>query len=41
VYALDTELPLKPGATKADLEKAMQGHIVAQGELMGTYRRQK
>jgi Raf kinase inhibitor-like YbhB/YbcL family protein len=41
LYALDTELPLKPGATKADLEKAMQGHVVAQGELMGTYRRQK
>ena len=39
VYALDTELPLKGGATKAEVEKAMQGHIVAQGQLMGTYQR--
>jgi len=30
---------LKPGATKADLEKVMEGHIVSQGQLMGTYRR--
>ena len=39
VYAIDSELPLKAGATKADVEKAMQGHIVAQGQLMGTYSR--
>ena len=39
VYALDSELPLKAGATKSDLEKAMQGHIVAQAQLMGTYSR--
>ncbi len=39
IYALDSELPLKAGATKADLEKAMEGHIVSQGQLMGTYRR--
>src|SRR5437016_8806149 len=39
IYALDVELPLKPGATKADLEKAMEGHIVGQAQLMGTYRR--
>ena len=39
VYALDSELALKAGATKADVEKAMQGHIVAQAQLMGTYRR--
>lgn len=38
-YALDSELPLKPGATKADVEKAMEGHTVAQAQLMGTYRR--
>ena len=41
VYALDNELPLKAGATKADIEKAMQGHIVAQTQLMGTYSREK
>jgi len=39
VYALDAEVSLNAGATKADLEKAMQGHIVGQGELMGTYQR--
>jgi len=39
IYVLDSELPLKAGATKADLEKAMEGHIVAQGQLMGTYSR--
>ncbi|HAM39932.1 MAG TPA: YbhB/YbcL family Raf kinase inhibitor-like protein, partial [Candidatus Omnitrophica bacterium] len=33
-------LDLNPGATKADLEAAMQGHIVARAELMGTYKRQ-
>jgi len=38
-YALDSELPLKPGATKAEVEKAMEGHIVGQAQLMGTYRR--
>jgi len=40
LYAIDSELPLKAGATKADLEKAMQGHIAGQGQLMGTYSRE-
>jgi len=39
IYALDNELPLKAGATKAGVEKAMEGHIVTQGQLMGTYRK--
>ncbi len=39
LYALDAELSLKSGATKADVEKAMEGHLVSQGQLMGTYRR--
>ena len=39
LYALDTALDLKEGATKKDVEKAMQGHILAQGQLMGTYKR--
>jgi len=39
MYALDAELDLRPGATKSDLLKAMEGHIVAQGQLMGTYSR--
>ena len=39
LYALDTKLDLKTGATKSQLVKAMEGHILAQGQLMGTYRR--
>ncbi len=37
LYALDSRLDLPPGATAAQLTKAMQGHILAQGELMGTF----
>lgn len=40
VYALDIKLDLKPQMTKKkDLEKAMQGHILAKGELIGLYKR--
>ncbi|MFQ5776986.1 MAG: YbhB/YbcL family Raf kinase inhibitor-like protein [Terriglobia bacterium] len=39
LYALDAKVNLKPGATKADLEKAMKGHLLAQTELMGRYQR--
>lgn len=39
VYALDTKLTLNPSSTKRDLEKAMQGHILAKGEIMGKYAR--
>ena len=39
LYALDTELELEPGITKAQLLKAMEGHILAQGQLMGRYKR--
>ena len=39
LYALDTVLDLKSGATKAGLLKAMEGHVLAQGQLMGTYQR--
>ncbi|AFY78371.1 Raf kinase inhibitor-like protein, YbhB/YbcL family [Pleurocapsa sp. PCC 7327] len=39
LYALDTMLDLKPGATKAQLEAAMKGHILAQAEFIGHYRR--
>jgi Raf kinase inhibitor-like YbhB/YbcL family protein len=38
-YALDALLDLKPGLTKKDLEKAMEKHVLAQGQLMGTYQR--
>jgi Raf kinase inhibitor-like YbhB/YbcL family protein len=37
LYALDISLNLAPGATKAELEQAMDQHILAQGTLMGTY----
>jgi hypothetical protein len=40
VYALDTKLALGEGATKAELLKAMEGHILGQGEIHGTYTRQ-
>ncbi len=39
LYALDTRLSLGSSATKTDLLQAMQGHILAQTELMGVYRR--
>ncbi|MBI2573491.1 YbhB/YbcL family Raf kinase inhibitor-like protein [Candidatus Woesearchaeota archaeon] len=39
LYALDKMLELKEGATKHEVEKAMQGHIVAQAELVGKYKR--
>ena len=39
LYALDTMLDLKPGATKKDVEAAMKGHILAEGQLMGRYQR--
>lgn len=41
LYALDIMLPMLRPATKAALEKAMQGHILAQGELVGYYRKKK
>jgi len=40
LYALDTVLPDLGTPTKAELEQAMQGHILAQAELIGTYQRQ-
>jgi Raf kinase inhibitor-like YbhB/YbcL family protein len=39
LYALDAELLLKPGATKAQLLEAMAGHVLADGQLMGRYQR--
>lgn len=41
LYALDTMLLLSEGSSKADVEKAMQGHIIAQTELIGRYERVK
>lgn len=39
LYALDKMLNLKPGATRQELLKTMEGHILALGELMGRYQR--
>jgi hypothetical protein len=39
LFALDAKLELKPGASKKELEAAMKGHILAQGEWMGRYGR--
>ena len=41
VYALDYMLNLPAGKTKQEVEKAMKGHILAQGELVGTYARKR
>lgn len=40
LYALDIKPAVRARATKAELEKAMEGHIVGAAELMGTYQRQ-
>lgn len=39
VYALDTMLNLPQGATRKELEKAMEGHVIQWGELVGLYER--
>lgn len=39
IYALDLELDSKPGITKKELLKAMEGHILDEGQLMGRYKR--
>jgi len=39
VYALDSELRLSKNSKKNDVEKAMQGHILAKAELIGLYSR--
>jgi len=39
LYALDIELTLPPRKTKKDLLKAIEGHVLGQGELMGWYMR--
>jgi len=39
LYALDGKLGLKAGATKADVEKAMKGHILGEADLVGLFKR--
>lgn len=41
LYALDALLPKLHAPTKAQLEKAMKGHVVAEAELVGTYQKQQ
>lgn len=39
VYALDTKLDLNRNSRKEDVERAIEGHILAKGEIVGLYRR--
>lgn len=39
LFSLNTKLELSEGATKADVEKAMEGHILEETQLMGRYER--
>jgi len=40
LYAVDIQTSLGPGATKDELLKTMESHVLAQGELVGKYKRQ-
>lgn len=39
LYAVDNEVVLPPGATKTDVMAAIEGHVLAEGQLMGRYGR--
>ena len=39
IYALDTKLNLPSGTTKEEVLKAMEGHVLDEGQIMGTYTR--
>ena len=39
LYALDAKLGLAAGATKAEVEKAMKGHVLGEAELVGLFKR--
>jgi Raf kinase inhibitor-like YbhB/YbcL family protein len=39
LHALDSELHLDPGASRAQLEDALDGHVLAKTQLVGTYER--
>ena len=41
IFALDRELDLPFGAKRGQLDTAIKGHVIAQGELMGRYSRKK
>jgi Raf kinase inhibitor-like YbhB/YbcL family protein len=39
IYALNANIDEPPGASRAQIDRAMKGHVVAEGHLMGTYQR--
>ncbi len=39
LYAVDVKLDLPAGATRAELDSALKGHVLAEAEYLGTYRR--
>ncbi|HEV2641221.1 MAG TPA: YbhB/YbcL family Raf kinase inhibitor-like protein [Candidatus Elarobacter sp.] len=41
LYALDSDMHFTAPPTKADLEAAMKGHVLANAQLMGTYQKTK
>jgi Raf kinase inhibitor-like YbhB/YbcL family protein len=41
IFALDQILDLKPGAKRAEVDAAISGHVIAQGELIGRFSKQK
>jgi len=41
LYALDTALDLPSGAKKADVEKAMKGHVISEAQIIGLYKRSR
>lgn len=41
LYALDKELSLTANATKKDILKAIEGHVIQRAQIMGTYQRKK
>jgi Raf kinase inhibitor-like YbhB/YbcL family protein len=41
IFALDRELDLPSGAKRSQVDAAMKGHVIAQGELVGRYARKK
>jgi len=41
IFALDSALELRSGAKRSQVDAAMKGHVIAQGELVGRYARKK
>ncbi len=41
LYALNAKLGLKAGASRKEVERAMQGHVIAETQVMGKYGRQR